>query len=60
MKTLQMLELTEQESALNLGGGFAYDAGRVLRFMLIAGGGSGPNIAMATADWVSNSAVADM
>jgi hypothetical protein len=37
------------------GGGFAYDFGRILRFLYISGG-SGIGTSMAVADWIINDA----
>ena len=42
-------DLTMEENYAYSGGGFAYDAGRFLRFMVISAGG-GVNLAMAIAD----------
>jgi hypothetical protein len=49
----------EQLSSIN-GGGFAYDVGRVIRFLVMSGGGQNPFLlANATADWIINDAVND-
>lgn len=42
------------------GGGFAYDVGRVLRFISIAGLNNGPLTALALADWDVNKALNEM
>jgi len=49
---------TMDESALSLtrGGGFAYDVGRVLRFIGISGGMHPIGIPQAIADWMGNEA----
>ena len=39
------------------GGGFAYDFGRVLRFIVLSGGGSSLFLPNAVADWTINEAV---
>jgi len=39
------------------GGGFAYDLGRIIRFIGISGGGSAIGTTMAVTDWIINSAI---
>ena len=49
----------EQLSTIN-GGGFAYDVGRVIRFLVISGGGTNPfMLANATTDWIINDEIND-
>lgn len=39
------------------GGGFAYDIGRIFRFIALSGGGSPPSVAWAITDWEINKAL---
>jgi len=39
------------------GGGFAYDLGRIIRFIGISGGGSVIGTTMAVTDWIINDAI---
>jgi hypothetical protein len=48
-------ELSPEEQLAFNGGGFAYDAGRVLRFIIIAGP-RGQFTPMAVTDWMLNTA----
>jgi hypothetical protein len=54
MKTTE-LNATEMETVR--GGDFAYDAGRLLRFVYLSGGGFFAG--MAAVDWVATSAIND-
>ena len=52
----QLSQFTPMNEAMLLeinGGGFAYDVGRALRFLLLMGP-SGTNTAIATCDWIIN------
>ena len=56
-KTEHFMSLDETDLEEINGGGFAYDVGRVLRFLVISGGGLNPfGIAEATGDWIINDA----
>ena len=46
--------ITSQELGEINGGGFAYDVGRILRFLSLALPGDGPSIAYAVSDWQIN------
>jgi hypothetical protein len=47
-------EMTPEQLLDTNGGGFAYDVGRVLRFIGLSGGGSPIGIANALIDWEVN------
>lgn len=55
MKTATLVPIEPHEMHRISGGGFAYDVGRVLRFLGIAGSGSNPcMVAWAVTDWQVN------
>ena len=55
MKNRENLKEMTRDQLLDMnGGGFAYDVGRILRFIGLSGGGSPIGIANALTDWEVN------
>lgn len=54
---MKTTELNAAEMETILGGDFAYDAGRLLRFIYLSGGGFYAGVAVA--DWMGTSAIND-
>jgi hypothetical protein len=53
--TGKTVPMEQSEMVAINGGGFAYDLGRILRFIYISAG-TGPGTAMALNDWIINDA----
>jgi hypothetical protein len=55
-----LLEMSDFDQASVAGGNFAYDAGRVIRFLIISEfdgvGAPGAGVGFAYADWIAHSA----
>lgn len=58
MTTKIIVPMERSEMIAINGGGFAYDVGRILRFLYISGGGSSAyHTALAITDWQVNEAI---
>jgi len=58
MKNAENFSLLTAEQLIEVnGGGFAYDVGRILRFIGLSGGGSGFGVTTAILDWQINAAI---
>jgi hypothetical protein len=55
MNTSDFTELNPEECMALSGGGFAYDVGRIIRWLALGGASATPyGVASATADWIVN------
>ena len=60
MNTESFVSISPSEASAITGGGFAYDAGRVIRFLSMMGTGSSPILtALAITDWEINAMLND-
>jgi hypothetical protein len=57
METQNFSTLREEQLTDCLGGGFAYDVGRVIRFIVKGGGSSPTGTMLALADWIANDVI---
>ena len=53
-------EMTPEQLLDTNGGGFAYDVGRILRFIGLSGGGHPGALAYAVTDWQVNAMIDEM
>ena len=60
MKNRENLKEMTRDQLLDMnGGGFAYDVGRILRFIGLSGGGHPGALAYAVADWEINAMISE-